>query len=48
MIIMIDAGHGIETAGKRAPDGSYLEYEFNRDVAGRISGTSRAAASTRA
>ena len=36
MIIMIDAGHGIETAGKRSPDGSYLEYEFNRDVAGRI------------
>ena len=36
MIVIIDAGHGIETAGKRAPDGSYLEYEFNRDVAGRI------------
>ncbi|ODU56961.1 MAG: hypothetical protein ABT01_02950 [Clostridium sp. SCN 57-10] len=36
MKVCIDAGHGIETAGKRSPDGSYLEYEFNRDVAGRI------------
>ncbi|NCB05265.1 MAG: hypothetical protein EOM69_07055, partial [Clostridia bacterium] len=36
MKICIDAGHGIETAGKRSPDGSYLEYEFNRDVAARI------------
>lgn len=36
MIVIIDAGHGIETAGKRSPDGSYLEYEFNRDVAWRI------------
>lgn len=36
MKICIDAGHGIETAGKRSPNGSYLEYEFNRDVAARI------------
>lgn len=28
MIIIIDAGHEIETAGKRAPDGSYLEAFF--------------------
>ena len=30
MIIIIDAGHGIETAGKRAPDGSYLEAFFSK------------------
>ncbi len=34
--ICIDAGHGKETAGKRSPDGTLLEYEFNRDVAGRL------------
>lgn len=40
MKILIDNGHGIETAGKRSPvwsDGSHLfEYEFNRDVAKRL------------
>lgn len=36
MKVCIDAGHGIETAGKRSPDGSYLEHEFNLDVAKRI------------
>lgn len=36
MKVCIDAGHGVETAGKRSPDGSYLEYEFNLDVAKRI------------
>ncbi|WP_299743975.1 N-acetylmuramoyl-L-alanine amidase [uncultured Rossellomorea sp.] len=30
--IMLDAGHGYETPGKRTPDGM-REYEFNRDVA---------------
>lgn len=35
-IVYLDAGHGIDTAGKRSPDGSLLEYEFNRDVANRI------------
>ena len=34
--ICIDAGHGSNTAGKRSPDGSLREYEFNRDVANRI------------
>lgn len=29
----IDAGHGINTAGKRTPDGSMREYEFNSVVA---------------
>ena len=32
MIIMIDAGHGYATAGKRSPDGM-REYEFNRAAA---------------
>ena len=34
--ICIDAGHGISTPGKRSPDGSLLEYEFNKDVAMRL------------
>ena len=34
--VYLDAGHGIDTAGKRSPDGSLVEYEFNRDVANRI------------
>lgn len=32
MIIILDAGHGYQTAGKQSPDGM-LEYEFNRKVA---------------
>lgn len=36
MRVCLDAGHGIETAGKRSPDGSLAEYEFNRDVTNRI------------
>ena len=35
-IVCLDAGHGKDTAGKRSPDGTLLEYEFNRDVANRI------------
>lgn len=34
--VCIDAGHGASTAGKRSPDGTYLEHEFNLDVAKRI------------
>ena len=33
MIILIDPGHGIDTAGKRSPDGKFLEYLWNRQVA---------------
>jgi N-acetylmuramoyl-L-alanine amidase len=33
MRIVIDAGHGPETAGKRSPDGSLREYQFNSAVA---------------
>lgn len=31
-IILIDCGHGIDTPGKRSPDGKLLEYLFNRQV----------------
>lgn len=33
MLIGIDNGHGKETAGKRVPDGSMREWEFNYSVA---------------
>ena len=33
MIFLIDNGHGIDTAGKRSPDGRFREYLFNRQVA---------------
>lgn len=33
MNIMLDAGHGFDTAGKRTPDGLMHEYEFTREVA---------------
>lgn len=33
MRIAIDAGHGPETAGKRSPDGSLREYQFNAATA---------------
>ncbi|WP_102273836.1 N-acetylmuramoyl-L-alanine amidase [Cytobacillus massiliigabonensis] len=37
MKIMLDAGHGYTTAGKRSPDGM-REYEFNRVVANYAKG----------
>jgi N-acetylmuramoyl-L-alanine amidase len=33
MKILIDAGHGIDTPGKRSPDWSFMEYLWNRQVA---------------
>lgn len=40
IVVILDAGHGKETPGKRSPvleDGSQLlEWEFNRDVCNRI------------
>lgn len=33
MRILIDAGHGIDTPGKRSPDGSFREYLWNREIA---------------
>jgi len=34
--VVLDPGHGGETAGKRSPDGTYLEHEFNLDMANRL------------
>ena len=36
MKILIDNGHGVDTKGKRSPDGCLLEYAQNRLLAGRI------------
>ena len=36
MKIFIDNGHGIDTAGKRSPDGIFREYLYNRIVASRV------------
>ena len=33
MKILLDPGHGSNTPGKRSPDGRFLEYRFNRDIA---------------
>lgn len=33
MVVLIDNGHGIDTAGKRSPDGKFREYLWNRQVA---------------
>ena len=34
--ILIDAGHGIDTKGKRSPDGKLLEWKWNMDTANRV------------
>lgn len=36
MKIMIDAGHGPETKGKRSPDGRLREFHFNSPVANEV------------
>lgn len=36
LVVMLDPGHGASTGGKRSPDGSLLEYEFNRAVANKV------------
>ena len=36
MLILIDNGHGHNTPGKRCPDGKFLEYAYNREIAARI------------
>ena len=33
MKVLIDAGHGIDTPGKRSPDGKFREYLWNREIA---------------
>ena len=32
MKILIDNGHGIQTKGKRSPDGTLLEYAYTREL----------------
>lgn len=36
MKILIDNGHGEDTAGKRSPDGVLREYKYAREIAGAI------------
>ena len=36
MEILIDNGHGVETPGKRSPDGRFREYHYNRLIARAI------------
>lgn len=33
MKILVDNGHGVDTKGKRSPDGTLLEYKWAREVA---------------
>lgn len=33
MVIVLDPGHGASTPGKRSPDGTLLEYQYNRKIA---------------
>lgn len=36
MKILIDNGHGVETPGKRSPDGRLREYRYTREIAGAL------------
>ena len=36
MKILINNGHGLNTPGKRSPDGQFLEAIYNREIAKRI------------
>ena len=36
MVVLIDNGHGKDTAGKRSPDGRLLEYAYAREIARRL------------
>ena len=36
MKILIDNGHGLNTPGKRSPDGKFLEATYTREIARRI------------
>ena len=38
MKILVDNGHGVETPGKRSPDGRLREYAWNRLIARRVVG----------
>lgn len=36
MKILIDNGHGVNTPGKRSPDGRFREYKYNREIAAAV------------
>lgn len=36
MIVLLDNGHGCDTAGKQSPDGKLLEYAYAREIALRV------------
>lgn len=36
MLVLIDNGHGRDTAGKRSPDGRLREYAYTREIAARL------------
>lgn len=36
MKVLIDNGHGVETPGKRSPDGRLKEYAYAREIADRV------------
>ena len=36
MLILIDNDHGLNTPGKRSPDGKFLEAIYNREIAKRV------------
>ena len=36
MLILIDNGHGLDTPGKRSPDGKFLEATYTREIARRV------------
>ena len=36
MKILIDNGHGVETPGKRSPDGRFREYAYTRLIASGV------------
>ena len=36
MKILIDNGHGVDTSGKRSPDGTLKEYAYTREIAKRV------------
>ncbi|WP_280188909.1 N-acetylmuramoyl-L-alanine amidase [Bacteroides fragilis] len=36
MKVLIDNGHGVETPGKRSPDGRLREYAYTREIADKV------------
>ena len=34
--VLVDNGHGVETPGKRSPDGRLREYKYAREIAASV------------